>query len=520
MKQKDKPGYGRVWDEDEFIATLDLYFKTNPNERDANNSKVQKVARLLMRTPASIVYRLGNYAAVDPASQLKGFDNGGKGVRKMFDRYGQDKVALDKLAKSIWGKYSDRLRVDTSAIRELVQKYDGDQEDPLLEKCEELHKTFLSKWPLAKLAEVLTLENYVIGTGGTDTFCYWVERKTRSLGSILGSKSDKFKVYFDKEKQDYKWIKGHSSAIEAFEFTKREILKILDSAHNDDFVSIKNNEFFKNSHMFRGKLLYLYFPEKFLNIFSEEHVDFFLERLGIEYLPSEHIMDKQAKLLSYKNLSNEMRAWSNNRFAYFLNRQFTPPSHRGHTGSYGPKDAAKREEGEYALPPVSSVEVHLLELGDIPRREKSSSVKKKGNGGKGDYLAESIRNMKLGDQGEEIVFKHEREYLIAKGRPDLADKVKRVSLEDDGLGYDILSFTSEGKPKHIEVKATRSNVSQSAPFYFTENERLVMCEHIEDYYIYRVFAANTVNPRLLIIDSRMLNEHFRLTTKLWEIALA
>ena len=437
----------------------------------------------------------------------------------MFDKYGGDKITLNRLAKSTWTSYSERLNVDTTGIREFTQHYDADQVDPVLEKCDELHKAFLSKWPLEKIPQLLTLENYVIGTGSVDTFCYWVERRTRALGSILGAKSDKFKVYFDKAKQDYKWVKGCSSATEAFETTKREILSILDSANKGDLVSIKNNEFFKNSHMFRGKLLYLYFPEKFLNIFSEEHVEYFLERLGIEYLPSEHIMDKQAKLLSYKNLSNEMRAWSNNRFAYFLNRQFPPPSASGYAGSSAAKDAAKKEEGAYALPPVSSVEVHVLELGDIPRSERSTGGKKKNKGGKGDYLAESIRNMKLGGQGEEIALKHERESLIAKGRADLADKVKRVSLEDDGLGYDIMSFTDDGKPKHIEVKATRSGVSQSAPFYFTENERIVMGEHLEDYYIYRVFAANTVNPKLLIINSRMLRESFKLTTKLWEISL-
>ena len=76
MKQKNALGYGRGWEEEEFVVTLDLYFKTKPNERDASNSKVQKVSRLLMRTPASIVYRLGNYAAVDPASQQKGAYSG------------------------------------------------------------------------------------------------------------------------------------------------------------------------------------------------------------------------------------------------------------------------------------------------------------------------------------------------------------------------------------------------------------------------------------------------------------
>ena len=36
----NKTKYDSLWSEEEFILTLDLYFKTRPNERDAKNKKI------------------------------------------------------------------------------------------------------------------------------------------------------------------------------------------------------------------------------------------------------------------------------------------------------------------------------------------------------------------------------------------------------------------------------------------------------------------------------------------------
>lgn len=96
--------FDKPWAEEEFILTLDLYFKTQPKERDSRNPRIIEVARITRRTPASIVYRLGNYSAVDPQSLNKGFNNHGKTVAEMFVKYSKDKEALAKLADNIVNK--------------------------------------------------------------------------------------------------------------------------------------------------------------------------------------------------------------------------------------------------------------------------------------------------------------------------------------------------------------------------------------------------------------------------------
>jgi len=276
-----------------------------------------------------------------------------------------------------------------------------------LRKCQEIHQRFLSKFPREKLKEILTLRRYVIGRGDTDTFCYWVERATRPLGSILGARADKFRVYFSRKEQRYRWVKGFTTAQVALRKTKSEILNLLSAAEHDDLQAIKNNRFFRNSHLYRGKLLYLYYPNKFLNVFAEDDIDYFLDRLGIEYEENDHVLDKQMKLLEYRNNTVPRKSWSNLKFGLFLYGQFEPPSRR--TGKASSKKRRMTqttkdligEEGAYGLPQPEEANLTEVDLNDIPE-VAGGSGKGRGKRRKVNYLVEALRNQKLGDQAEEI----------------------------------------------------------------------------------------------------------------------
>jgi len=103
-----------------------------------------------------------------------------------------------------------------------------------------------------------------------------------------------------------------------------------------------------------------------------------------------------------------------------------------------------------------------------------------------DVAARDDRNRRLGRAGEERAFAHERATLRAAGRDDLARRVRWVSQEDgDGLGYDIASFTPQGKPRLIEVKTT--NGWERTPFHISRNELAVAEERRADWRILRLW---------------------------------
>jgi len=71
-------------------------------------------------------------------------------------------------------------------------------------------------------------------------------------------------------------------------------------------------------------------------------------------------------------------------------------------------------------------------------------------------------------------------------REDLARKVRWVSEEDgDGAGYDIASFTPDGRERLIEVKTT--NGWERTPFYISRNELAVAEERRSEWCLFRLW---------------------------------
>ena len=107
------------------------------------------------------------------------------------------------------------------------------------------------------------------------------------------------------------------------------------------------------------------------------------------------------------------------------------------------------------------------------------------------------KNAALGLQGEEFVVEYEKWRLRAEGKDSLADRIERISAYDDGAGFDILSKSSNGKDRYIEVKTTK--LSKEAPFYFSKGEYEFSLAQRKDYFLYRVFDFSNA-PKLFILN--------------------
>lgn len=83
----------RLWTKEEFILTLDLYFRMPFGRISKGNPDIIRLAELLNRTPSSVAMRLSNYANCDP--ELKA-----RGVVGLAGGYA--------LCMPYWEKYSNR----------------------------------------------------------------------------------------------------------------------------------------------------------------------------------------------------------------------------------------------------------------------------------------------------------------------------------------------------------------------------------------------------------------------------
>lgn len=71
--------------------------------------------------------------------------------------------------------------------------------------------------------------------------------------------------------------------------------------------------------------------------------------------------------------------------------------------------------------------------------------------------------------GEEFAERYEVARLAAAGHEQLAAKVERVSrTRGDAVGFDILSFETDGRERLVEVKTTR--YGKYTPFFLSRNE--------------------------------------------------
>jgi hypothetical protein len=346
----------------------------------------------------------------------------------------------------------------------------------------------------------MPLDTYVLGKSHTDVkfhFCYTLERSLDRLGKIVGSTAFKFGVYYgvtnsDKEEK-YRFTKKFGATKEdAFENVKVEIAKLIAAGKRKDLTSIANN---KISPMFKGKILSVYFPQDYINVFSEEHLDHFLVLLNLDdsKLIKKDSVYKREELKKYKEQDEIMRDWPLDIFSDFLYKYYHPKPKK----DKGAIALTKFQEdyGNPEFPVEYTAGWEDLEMLDA---EPDKRIKgKKGRTKNPDYEKEAKKLKRLGDRGEKIAIEMEKDRLKKLGFPELAKKVKKAKY--DYLGYDILSFETNGEERYIEVKASRAKVG-TANFFLTSNE-LETASNLINYYIYMVYDILSKNPKIWIIDN-------------------
>jgi hypothetical protein len=124
-----------------------------------------------------------------------------------------------------------------------------------------------------------------------------------------------------------------------------------------------------------------------------------------------------------------------------------------------------------------------------------------------DYLAREARNRSLGRAGELFVLELESRRLHAEGKKALSGRIEHVAAsQGDGLGYDILSFESNGRERLIEVKTTA--FGELTPFYVSRNEMARSNADADKYHLYRLFDFRE-KPRVFQLTGS-IERHCRL----------
>lgn len=160
------------------------------------------------------------------------------------------------------------------------------------------------------------------------------------------------------------------------------------------------------------------------------------------------------------------------------------------------------------LPPLDKVKPQKISLEVKSMREeveitdKSENKTKEKRKIKIDYEQRDKNNRKYGDFAEEIVVLYEKDKLVK--HQDLIEKIKRVSVNDDSLGYDIMSFNEDGTERHIEVKAAEKH-DGSFRFFISARE-LEVARTDKHYHLYVVFEYSSTNPKVFEMPNPFVDQ--------------
>lgn len=173
------------------------------------------------------------------------------------------------------------------------------------------YNSFQERFPIEKLEE-MTLEEYT-NLDRSDSFCYWIESRTGSLGSFWGGSSFKFGIYryinrpsdtrvvSDDKYAWYKLLKAET-AQEAFYRIREIIVAIAYAARNGNLEKIDEIKELGNSY--KWKIAFLYSDYHLIPIYKREYLVGAAEAMGIANAASMKVSAIQRRLMEMAGNQN------------------------------------------------------------------------------------------------------------------------------------------------------------------------------------------------------------------------
>ncbi len=193
------------------------------------------------------------------------------------------------------------------------------------ERSEVLERFPLDQWP------TMPLERYAIGQQDSeDTFSRWMEFRTQHLGSIRGGSARKLIIYKHKDKPGWYFDPEYKDEQEAWVKVREAFVQAFQNASLNDWNAIDDLTPLAGGPALCLKALHVYFPDKILPVFSQQHIRHFLRLLegpeaGDRTLGGVRL---NRALLANAMRRPEFRGWSTQEVMRFLYRWADPREER------------------------------------------------------------------------------------------------------------------------------------------------------------------------------------------------
>lgn len=202
--------------------------------------------------------------------------------KKQIILQGPPGTGKTRLAKMIAEKMTTTSKIlnPIELIDGFLKNFDTKSTEVLTSRTrhEELLNEFQSKFPIPSLKDI-SKENYCIGTGSNDSFCWWIERGLISLGYYFPGSARSYLIFWSKSKNEYSKY-GLAAQIEDDDEAAKRIGLLIADLLEDKNVKAATT-FLGTSFLL--KILHSYYPEKYFPVNSIACLENILKLFGENY---------------------------------------------------------------------------------------------------------------------------------------------------------------------------------------------------------------------------------------------
>ncbi|MBI4590254.1 MAG: EVE domain-containing protein [Candidatus Rokubacteria bacterium] len=143
------------------------------------------------------------------------------------------------------------------------------------ERQELLKRFALDDWPR------MPLEQFALGqVDSEDTFCRWLEFRSRKLGSMRGGSSRKLIIYKHRDRPGWFFPRTYADEREAWAAVRDGFVQAFAHAREGRWEAIDAISALQAGPALKLKALHVYFPNDIISVYSKAHIQHFLSLLN------------------------------------------------------------------------------------------------------------------------------------------------------------------------------------------------------------------------------------------------